>query len=94
MDQPNTVFEALTGIPAPRTDLATAEPMNMENAGAACDFCPNGPLVGIESPPAVWAFPAGEVTRSVELGAISVGFPIAAMLVLGRGGIGQVGFGR
>ncbi|MGW0291982.1 hypothetical protein [Streptomyces tuirus] len=48
--EPNTVFESITGVPAPRDEVVVAEPMNMENAGAACDFCPNGPFVGIKSP--------------------------------------------
>ncbi|WP_269078168.1 hypothetical protein [Streptomyces sp. YIM 121038] len=38
MENPSTVFEAITGIPAPREEAVTAEPMNMENAGGACDL--------------------------------------------------------
>jgi hypothetical protein len=81
--EPNTVFEAITGVPAPRDEAVVAEPMNMENAGAACDFCPNGPMHGIESPPVVWAFPAGQAEQSAELvpgSGIRIGMPIAAML--------------
>lgn len=81
--EPNTVFEAITGVPAPRDEAVVAEPMNMENAGAACDFCPNGPIVGVESPPVVWAFPAGQAEQSAELvpgSGIRIGMPIAAML--------------
>jgi hypothetical protein len=82
--EPNTVFEALTGVPAPRDEAAVATPMNLENAGAACDFCPNGPLAGgIESPPVVWAFPAGQAEDSRELvpgSGVKIGLPIAAML--------------
>ncbi|MFH9426390.1 hypothetical protein [Streptomyces sp. NPDC017529] len=82
MKQPDTVFEALTGAPAPSPNAATAEPINMENAGAACDFCPNGPLIGIPSPPVVWAFPTGEATQSMDLLGMGfgIGLPIAAML--------------
>ncbi|MFD8335588.1 hypothetical protein ACFV42_23455 [Streptomyces solisilvae] len=79
MEQPDTVFEALTGVPAPGDDVV-AEPINLETAGAACDFCPNGPLAGVESPPVVWAFPAREATHSVEFGDISIGMPVQAML--------------
>ncbi|WP_069173475.1 hypothetical protein [Streptomyces griseus] len=64
--EPNTVFESITGVPAPRDEAVVAEPMNMESAGAACDFYPNGPIVGNESPPVMWAFPAGQV-ESAEL---------------------------
>ncbi|MBE9499812.1 hypothetical protein IHE61_21555 [Streptomyces sp. GKU 257-1] len=65
--EPNTVFESSTGVPAPRDEAVVAEPIDMENAGAACDFCPNGPFVGIKSPPVVWAFPAGQAEQSTEL---------------------------
>ncbi|MGW1190842.1 hypothetical protein [Streptomyces sp. NPDC002559] len=57
--EPNTDFESITGVPAPQDEAVVAEPMDMENAGAACGFCPNGPIIDIESPPVVWAFPAG-----------------------------------
>ncbi|MFE3661274.1 hypothetical protein [Streptomyces sp. NPDC059165] len=81
--EPNTVFEAITGFPAPRDEAAVAEPMNLENAGAACDFCPNEPATGIESPPVVWAFPAGQAEQSAELvpgSGIRIGLPFGAML--------------
>ncbi|WP_157856006.1 hypothetical protein [Streptomyces aureocirculatus] len=83
MENPSTVFEVITGIPAPREEAVTAEPMNMEHAGAACDFCPNGPFYGTESPPVVWVFPAGQVENSAELvpgSGIRIGMPIATML--------------
>ncbi|MFE3641044.1 hypothetical protein ACFXOM_08575 [Streptomyces sp. NPDC059169] len=81
--EPNTVFEAITGFPAPRDEAAVAEPMNLENAGAASDFCPNEPATGIESPPVVWAFPAGQAEQSAELvpgSGIRIGLPFGAML--------------
>lgn len=52
----------------------------MDSVGAACDFCPLGSGVAADSPPVVWAFPAGEATNSVDFGGIDIGFPVGAAL--------------
>ncbi|MFI8265335.1 hypothetical protein [Streptomyces sp. NPDC085665] len=81
MDTPDTVFEALTGIPAPRAD-AVAEPVIFEACGTVCDFCPMDHFAEAEPDPVVWAFPASEATRSAELGpgGYTISVPIAAGL--------------
>ncbi|MGW1140557.1 hypothetical protein [Streptomyces zhihengii] len=58
--EPNTVFESITGVPAPRDEAVVAEPMNMRESPLL-----NGLFVGISRPPVVWAFPAGQTERSV-----------------------------
>ncbi|MBT2401669.1 hypothetical protein [Streptomyces sp. ISL-100] len=76
---PGTLFEAFTGVPAPRGD-AVAEPMNMEVDGTVCDFCPTDLFAEAPPDPVVWAFPAGEATRSAELGTggFTLSLPIAS----------------